>query len=116
MTAGDLHHRLTILNRSEASDGHRGVTESWPAVRSRIAALVAPLRGAALERARQVDVRASHEVTVRWWRTYVDELDGGRARLVWHDGAVGNRTLTIVEPPREIEPRQFLSFVVKEAA
>lgn len=115
MTAGDLIHRVTIQTRTETDDTHGGFTTTWAAAQSRIACRVESLAGRDLERARQIDPRASHGVTLVFWRNYPTELDGGRARLVWHDdGAGGERTFEIIEPPREIEPRRLLSVTVKE--
>lgn len=116
MTAGDLRQRVTVQTRTKASDGHDGYTEAWSEVRHRLPALVKPLMGRDLDRARQIDPRASHEVTVRFWGDYPTDLDGGRARLVWHDGDSGDRTLEIVEPPREMEYRVSLVMTCREAA
>lgn len=116
MKAGDLPDRVTIQTRAETTDGHDGYTESWSAVRSRIAAQVIALAGHDLDRARQIDPRAGYEVRVRWWSAYGTDLDGGRARLIWHDGAVGNRTLEIVEPPREVDRRVMLAMRCRELA
>ena len=82
MTASDLPHRLTLEARTEVSDGHDGFTETWAAVRRRIAAKVEPLQGRDLERARAVDPRISHEVTLRYWRAYQVDLDGGSAAVL----------------------------------
>lgn len=117
MQAGDLRQRVSVQNRTETADGHDGWTVAWatnPGVR-RIAARVAPLQGRDLERARQIDPRASHEVVLRWWAAYGTDLDGGRARLIWHDGVIGDRTLEIVEPPRDTEDRVALTMTVKES-
>ncbi len=115
MHAGDLVHRVSIQNRTETGDGHDGFTESWSTVRSRIAGRVVSLSGRDLERARQIDPRASHELTLRFWPTHNDDLDGGRARVIWHDdGAIGDRTLEIVEPAREAPDRVGLVMTCKE--
>lgn len=117
MDAGALIHRVTIQSATVASDGHDGLTVTWAdTARRRIAARVVPLAGLDLDRARQIDPRASHEVTLRFWRDYATDLAGGRAQVILHDGAVGDRTFEIVEPPREIEPRVALAMVCKEAA
>src|SRR3990167_5409544 len=115
MQAGELIHRVSLQNRTETPDGHDGFTESWSTVQARIAARVVQLSGRDLERARQIDPRASFELRLRFWRTYNDDLDGGRARVIWHDdGAVGDRTLELVEPPREVTPREMLAMTAKE--
>jgi head-tail adaptor len=117
MTAGELRERVTIQTIAESSDGHDGLTDATPTdVKKRIAAKIVPLAGRDLERAKQIDPRASHEVTVRWWRTYGTDLAGGRAQLVWHDGRVGDRTLEVVERPREVEHRIALAMICREAA
>ncbi|CAB4192450.1 Bacteriophage SPP1, head-tail adaptor [uncultured Caudovirales phage] len=117
MIASDLIHRVTIQTSAETSDGHDGVVSTWAnTARTRVPALVAPLSGRDLERARQVDPRASLRVTLRWWSTYVTDLAGGRARLVFHDGSIGDRTLEIVEPPQETDYRVVLSMTCRESA
>jgi head-tail adaptor len=116
MNAGSLIHRVTVQALTEASDGHDGVVATWADTeRLRLAALVEPLAGRDLDRARQVDPRASHRVTLRFWGSYVTDLVGGRSRLVFHDGDVGDRTLEIVEPPRETEHRVALAMTCKES-
>lgn len=107
MTASDLRQRVTLEARTEVSDGHDGYTETWAAVRRRIAAKVQPLQGRDLERARQVDPRISHEVTLRYWRAYQSDLDGGRTRVVYHPTSVAadDRTLEIVSAPVDIQER-----------
>lgn len=115
MHAGDLRHRVSLQTRTEVPDGHDGFTETWTTVQSRVAARVIQLVGRDLERARQIDPRSTHEVRVRFWRTYADTFDGGRARLIWHDeGAMGNRTLEIVTPPQELDHRVLLSVFCRE--
>lgn len=116
MNGSDLRQRVTVQTSTEVTDGHRGLTVTWTDLRRRVAAKVVPLAGRDLERARQIDARASHEVTLRWWQAYGTDLDAGRARLTWHDGAVGDRVLEIVEVPRETEHRARLDMIVKEAA
>ena len=114
MQAGDLRDRVTLQTRTETSDGHDGFTETWTTVRSRISARVQPLEGRDLERARQIDPRASHQVTLRFWAAYGTNLAGGRAQIVWHDGDLGDRTLEIVEPAREVDRRVSLAMICKE--
>lgn len=115
MEAGALLHRVSVQTRTETGDGHDGFTESWTTVRSRIAARVDPLSGRDLERARQIDPRASHELRLRFWPTHNDDLDGGRARVIWHDdGAIGDRTLELVEPARELPNRVGLAMICRE--
>lgn len=117
MIASDLIHRVTIQTSTETSDGHDGLVSTWANTsRTRVPALVAPLSGRDLERARQVDPRASLRVTFRWWSTYVADLAGGRARLLFHDGAIGDRTLEIVEPPQEAVYRVSLVMTCRENA
>lgn len=103
--AGGLAQRVTLLARTQTSDGHDGYTETWTTeVRSRISAAVQPLAGRDLERARQIDPRVSHSVTLRYWSTYRTDLDGGRTRLTWHDGNT-DVTLEIVAPPVDVHAR-----------
>lgn len=117
LAAGSLRHRVTVQTLSETSDGHDGVVQAWATARSRVAAHVEPLQGRDLERAHQVDARASHRVTLRFWRDYGTDLASGRSRLVYHDdGAAGDRVFEIVEVPREVQPRVALEMTVKEAA
>lgn len=117
MQAGELRHRVTIQSLTETSDGHDGLVPSWSNTsRVRLAAKVEPLNGRDLERARQIDPRASHGVTLRYWSAYATDLKAGRARLVFHDGDRGDRTFEIVEVPREVEPRVSLVMTCKEAA
>lgn len=117
MTAGDLKHRITLQALTETSDGHDGYTQTWANIApARRAAMVRPLRGRDLERAQQIDPRATHDVILRFWRTYSTDLDGGRARLVFHDGDVGDRTFEIVGPPVETKSRSALTLIAKEAA
>lgn len=116
MRAGDLRHRVTVQSLTEASDGHDGIVQTWANAVPRVPARVEPLVGRDLERSRQIDPRASHLVTMRFWYDYLTDLDAGRSRLVFHDGRVGDRTFEIVEVPREVEPRVSLVMTVKEAA
>lgn len=116
MRSGDLRHRVSIQNRTEVSDGHDGLVETWATVRSRLAALVVQLWGKDLQSARQIDPRISHSVTLRFYRDYAADFDGGRARVVFHDGDQGDRTLDIVTPPVETESRVALMIQCREAA
>lgn len=120
LTAGELRHRVTIQARAETSDGHGGFTDpTWSTVRSRVAAKVRPLAGRDLERARQIDPRVSHEVTLRYWRDYPTDLDGGRTRLLYHpsSNSSDDRTFEIVTPPIDVEERhEALQVMCREAA
>lgn len=102
LPAGELRHRVTIEARTEVSDGHDGFLDpTWSTVAARRAAKVMPLQGRDLERARQVDPRISHEVTLRYWRDYRGDLDGGRVRLVYHD--LADRYFEIIGAPVDHE-------------
>jgi head-tail adaptor len=118
MNAGDLRHRVTIQTLTEVSDGHDGFSDpTWASVARlrRLPARVRPLAGRDLERARQVDPRISHDVTLRYWQAYTTDLDGGRARLVYHD--LADRTFEIVGPPVDAEEKHVeLTMLCKEAA
>lgn len=113
MRAGAYRHRLSMQAQSDQSDGHDGYTEAWTTLRSRVPAKVEPLTGHELDRARQIDPRAAHEVTVRYWAGYHATRIPG-LQFIWHDGAFP-RTLTPIEPFREIEPRQTLAVTCREA-
>jgi head-tail adaptor len=115
MEAGVLADFVTIQTRAEVSDGHDGVTETWTTWRARGFAQVRQLVGRDLDRARQIDPRASWEVRLRYWRTYVADLRGGRVRLVYHDGPT-DRTLEVVGPPQEIERHESIALTCREAA
>lgn len=115
MRAGELRDRVTIETRTQTSDGHDGYTETWTATAPRrMAAKVEPLTGRDLDHARQLDERAGHLVTLRYWVGYRD-VAVGRARFVFHDGLEGDRYLEPVEPPREIAPRETLAVMCREA-
>lgn len=114
MHAGELRHYVTIQTRSKESDGSDGFVETWSAVKRRIHAKVEPLSGRELESARQIDPRAGHLVSVRYWPTYRTEFTA-RGRIVYHDGGT-DRTLEPVEPIREAEYRETLQVICREAA
>jgi head-tail adaptor len=119
LTAGELRHRVTVQARTETSDGHDGLVDSWAALKSRIPAQVLPLLGRDLERAQQIDPRVSHTVSVRYWRSYQTDLDGGRTRLVYHptSDSAADRLLEIVGAPVDVEERHIvLQMLAKEAA
>jgi SPP1 family predicted phage head-tail adaptor len=103
LRAGELRQRVTVQTRTETSDGHDGLIESWANLRPRIAARIRPLLGRDLERAQQTDPRVSHELTLRYWRAYATDLDGGRARVVYHD--IADRTFELVGPPVDVDER-----------
>lgn len=115
MRAGTLRQRVTIEQRSKTSDGHDGYVTTWTPAHTRIPGKVAPLLGRDLERARQIDPRITHEVTLRFWRNYRNDLDGGRARIVYHDTT--DRIFEIVGPPVDVDERHVeLRQTCKEAA
>ena len=115
MESGTLRHRVTVELRTDVSDGHDGVVETWAALHARIPAMISPLHGRDLERARQIDPRISHEVALRFWRSYHDDLASGRARLVYHD--TEDRTFEIVAPPLDVDERHIeLRLMCQESA
>jgi SPP1 family predicted phage head-tail adaptor len=120
LVAGLLPHRVTLQASTETDDGHDGYTEDWddvPPVRR--SARVQPLQGRDLERARQIDPRISHELTLRYWRAYQADLDGGRVRVVYHptDDSDDDRTLEIVGAPVDVDEAHIeLMFSCTEAA
>ena len=97
---GQLKHVVTIETLTEVDDGHGGLIDSWAVVQSRKAARVRPLQGRELEVAKQVNARISHEVALRYWRGYHADLDGGRARVVYHERI--DRTFDVVAPPIDV--------------
>ena len=104
LPAGELRHRVSVEVKSKVSDGHDGyLPDQWAPVQARLAARVKPLAGRDLERARQIDPRISHEVTLRYWKSYRNDVNGGRSRLVYHE--VTNRVFEIVAPPVDVEER-----------
>jgi SPP1 family predicted phage head-tail adaptor len=110
--AGGLRQRVTIEVRTKVSDGSDGYVESWSALRERVPAQVEDLDGREIERARQIDARATHMVTVRYWADYRDELTP-RVRIVYHDGP-HRRAFEPVEPIREVELRVKLMVRCRE--
>src|SRR5262245_55743049 len=114
-----MPHRITVQERTETDDGHGGHTDAWSTLHARIPARVQPLQGRDLERAHQIDPRISHEVTLRFWRNYFGDLDGGRVRLVYHLSNLlsDDRTFEIVSPPIDVdEAHDTLRMLVREAA
>ena len=110
MLANVLRSRVTVQARTETRDDHDGFTESWAAVSralTRMPARVRPLAGRDLERARQIDPRISHELTLRAWATYAADLDGGRVRVVYHptDRAADDRVFEVVTPAVDVDER-----------
>jgi SPP1 family predicted phage head-tail adaptor len=103
MRAGDLRQSVTVQTVTETDDGHGGFTDTTVIVHARVPARIHPLSGRDLEHARQIDPRISHEVTLRYWRDYSTDLDGGRARLVYHD--LTDREFEIVSPPIDVDER-----------
>jgi len=114
MRAGDLRERVTIQQLTEQSDGHDGFITSWSALRQRVSAQIAALTGRELEQAKAIDPRAAYEVKVRYWSGSMDAPITG-VQFIWHHGSK-NRTLTPIEPFREVEPRQTLAVFAREAA
>jgi SPP1 family predicted phage head-tail adaptor len=115
LAAGDMRQRVTIEMQSKQSDGHDGWDIVWAPVHTRIPAKVRPLIGRDLERARQIDPRITHDVSMRYWRNYRNDLDGGRARLIYHD--INDRTFEIIGPPvDEEEAHVKIVQTCKEAA
>ena len=115
LRTGDLVHRVTVQVPIEVSDGHDGLTLTWATVLPRIPARVKPLQGRDLDRARQIEPRTSHEVTVRFWRAYRTDVVGGRAQLLYHDDGT-DRTLEIVAPPVDVdEEHMAITMLCREA-
>lgn len=115
LTAGALPHRVSIQLLSEQSDGKDGYVDDLTTVHRRIPARVRPLLGRDLERAHQVDPRITHEVTLRYWRNYANDLMGGRSTIVYHDST--DRVFDIIGPPIDVEEQHIeLRQTCKEAA
>lgn len=115
LPAGDLRHRVTVTTVIEVSDGHDGLVDTPVTVWTRVPARVNPLVGRDLENARQIDPRISHEVTLRYWKAYPTDLDGGRAKLVYHD--LADREFEIISPPVDVDERHIeLKLLCKELA
>ncbi len=106
LTAGELPHRVSVFARTVTGSGD-SKTETYAvlAAHARRSANVKPLHGRDLERARQVDPRISHEVTLRYWRDYRAVLVGGRVRLVYHPTSVAaqDRVFELIGPPLDVE-------------
>ena len=120
MKTEEAGQRVTLQVRTETDDGRNGVTESWADVAPRRrAARVKPLAGRDLERARQIDPRISHEVTLFYWRGYRTDLVGGRAQLLYHptNASDDDRTLEIVSAPIDLDERhEEIQMLCREAA
>lgn len=120
MNAGELAQRVSVQRRTEVTDGHDGFADdTWTTVYSRVPAKVKPLDGHDLERARQIDPRVSHEVTMRFWRNFRTDLAGGRTRLLYHptSRSTEDRSFEIVSPPIDVDERHVaLRVLCREAA
>ena len=103
LPAGELRHRVSIESLTEVDDGHGGFIDTWARVQERMPARVRPLTGRDLETAKQRDPRISHEVAVRYWRNYHTDLDGGRARLIYHERK--DRPFEVIGPPIDVNER-----------
>jgi SPP1 family predicted phage head-tail adaptor len=117
--SGYLRQRVTIQARTLVSDGHDGFIETWAAVKARVPARVRPLTGRDLETAKQVNPEISHEVSLRYWQGYWDDLKGGRARLTYHptNTATQDRVFEIIGPPIDVDERHAeVRMFTKEAA
>lgn len=116
LAAGALPDRVSIEVRTETSDGHRGLTETWAVRYARWSAAVRELTGRDLERARATEARTSIEVDFRYWRDFRMDLDGGRVRLKVHptSNSANDRTLEIVGPPVESERRVKVTVPCRE--
>jgi len=65
MRAGDLRHRIIIQTNTPTKDTHGGEVDSW-ATASTVWAKVTTLTGRKLEIARQINIEANVEVTIRY--------------------------------------------------
>lgn len=117
LPAGELRQRVSVQVKAKISDGHDGFKkDQWSSLLDRVAARVKPLQGRDLERAQQIDARISHEVTLRYWRAYRTQLNGGRCSLLYHDG-IADRRFEIVAPPIDVDEAHVqLRMLCREAA
>lgn len=117
MQRGELSHRVTIQVPLETDDAHTGFTQAWVPVQQRIPARVRPLQGRELERARQIDPRASHDVITRFWRNYRHDTRGGRCRVLYHGHDLEDRVLEVVAPAIDVDERhESVRLLCREAA
>lgn len=117
MHAGELRHRVSVRVTTEVSDGQDGYTDTPVVLHARMPAAVKPLSGRDLDHAKQIDPRISHEVTLRYWRAYQGDLDGGRTDLIYHDQPEVDRTFEIIGPPvDENEAHEKLILFCREVA
>lgn len=98
MRAGQLRHRVTITATAETPDAHFGFDESAVILANRAPAKVLTLDGRELQRAQQIDARATHAVRLR----YRPGVAAGQT-VTYHDGRRGDRAFEIVAPPRDVE-------------
>lgn len=110
MRGGSLRHRVSVLSRADVDDGHGGTTQSLMTVCDRVSALIEPLRGVALDRARQIDPRTTHSVLMRWRRDVQ-----ARMTLVYHDGGLDRMFEIIGSPTTDSEKRVLMTLMCKEA-
>ena len=102
-TAGRLRHVVRIRERHEAADGFGGVTVTLTTLFTTHAE-IRPLRGAELERARQIQADVTHMVTLRYRPGITAKMD------VLYQG----RTLNIVAALNEDERGRWLDCLCKE--
>jgi len=117
--AGERRDRVSVQVRTEVPDGHDGFLETWAIRHHRWSARARALSGRDLERARQVDPRVTWEIVFGWWRAFRADLDGGRARLLYHPTSISDDDLTleIVTPPVDVEGKRHDVLVLcREAA
>jgi SPP1 family predicted phage head-tail adaptor len=96
MEAGELRHRVTLLQPSRTTNG-AGETNVTRTEFRTVWASVEPLKGWQLERARQIGINTSHRVRIR----YVAEV-AGDWQIGW-DGQVLNITGIVNPEGRNIE-------------
>jgi len=112
MRAGMLRDRVTVQTLTpEVKDTHGGFTDGAVSIIvARVAASVAPLAGRELERAVQIDPRASHTVTLRF-RPDITV----RQQVIFHDPDRGDRTFEVAQVINPNSDRRELQLLCKEA-
>jgi SPP1 family predicted phage head-tail adaptor len=101
---GELRHRVTIQNATEASDGAGGFTATWSDVAT-VWAKVEPLRGYEAKEAMQLEAPTIHRIFMR----YRSDVRANTSRLVF-DG----RNLDIKEVRNLTERGRWLEILAEE--
>lgn len=95
--AGELRHRVTYQEASEASDSFGQLQPTW-SDQWTAWARVRPLAGREAQVARQLRADATHAIDLRGER-----IIKPTGRFTWVDPLGVTRTLNISEPPRDVD-------------